>query len=128
VGVVEVIRTETKTKTRTKDAHNQGTQPQIGHAPKARVGARLPQRGHANNVVMKSGLPIYSTLLSAQLLCWACKPSECPTFRSTCLGQNMLAFQRYFGAKNSPMEHYTSRKRNNNAIWFYGSKNAIHPL
>jgi hypothetical protein len=32
--------------------------------------------------------------------------------------QNMLAFQRYFGARNGLMVHYKSRLRYNNAIWF----------
>jgi hypothetical protein len=33
-------------------------------------------------------------------------------------GQNMLAFQRYFGARNGPMVHYKSRRRYSYAIWF----------
>jgi hypothetical protein len=33
-------------------------------------------------------------------------------------GQNMLAFQKYFGARNLLMVRYKSRIRYNNAIWF----------
>jgi hypothetical protein len=36
-------------------------------------------------------------------------------------GQNVLAFQRYFGARNWPLVHYKSKIRYTYAIWFVWS-------